>query len=136
MPCQNRYGCRCEYQKKENYNTALRKFPNLPENPLKNWECNQTEENTCPQFKAVPPRMSQEEFAKEQAELLQYIPEELKSTLSYMAYEEGHSAGHEEVIGILKSLVNSLKDPLKQLEARIRKEEIDKFREEYPSLSI
>jgi len=40
--------------------------------------------------------------------ILRDVPEELKGTLSYMAYERGHSGGDEEVINILRTLVNDL----------------------------
>lgn len=53
-------------------------------------------------------RMTDEEFDVQQNLLLERLPEELRSVLSYMAYERGHSYGHDEVISILRNMVNDL----------------------------
>jgi hypothetical protein len=63
---------------------------------------------------AAPKRMTDAEYAAEQAELLKDIPEEFKGTLSYMAYERGHSSGPEECISILRDLVSDLAEPIKK----------------------
>lgn len=75
-------------------------------------------------FRVIPPleRMTSEEFAEEEALLLAAAPEEFRSALSYKAYEDGHSAGHEEVLSILGSLLNWLEEPLAAYTARIRKD--------------
>ncbi len=46
-------------------------------------------------------RMTEEEFNKEQADLLGGIPPELHSALQHFAWDKGHSAGYEEVVGVL-----------------------------------
>lgn len=46
-------------------------------------------------------------------ELLSQVPEEFRSALSYMAYESGHSAGEEEVLCHLHSLIDGLKPAIK-----------------------
>ena len=52
--------------------------------------------------------------------ILKDIPEEFKSVLSYMAYEQGHSAGESEVDMILRNLAFELKPAIQKFEARIR----------------
>ena len=122
MSCQNQHNGNCpKYQKKEDYRQALRQYPNL-DNPLKDWECNEAEEKTCKKFLAYPPVMTHNEFINKKAEILKDIPKELHNALSGMAWERGHSAGYEEVINYLADLVNELKEPITQLETRIRKE--------------
>lgn len=70
--------------------------------------------------------MTEQEFTQKQAELLKDIPEELKGTLSYMAYERGHSAGYEEVICVLQGLVSDLHEPLQKLVERVSEEAREK----------
>jgi len=71
------------------------------------------------QQEPVKPRMTEEEYQKEQEEILAGIPQEFKGPLSYMAYERGHSAGNEESIGILRELVSDLREPIKAFEKRL-----------------
>jgi hypothetical protein len=78
------------------------------------------EEGTEKCFKPYPPRMTDVEFEAAQTEILTGIPEEFRSTISYMAYESGHSAGYEEVINYLRGLVADLEGPIKQFEKNIR----------------
>jgi hypothetical protein len=66
--------------------------------------------------------MTAEEFAGKEKPLLEELPLELRSAVSYMAYESGHSAGYDEVLNELKGLVGDLNEPLKAFEARIRAE--------------
>jgi len=80
--------------------------------------CLETGEEKC--HKPWPPRMTDEEFQLKQAELLKELPEEFHSTLSYLAYERGHSAGHEEVINILTDLCFNLQKPIQAFGKRIR----------------
>lgn len=61
-------------------------------------------------------------YGAESEKLLAELPPELRSAVSYMAYERGHSAGFEEVLGILKNLVYELKGPIGDLITRIRSE--------------
>jgi hypothetical protein len=121
MSCQ-RKNCGCKiYQKKELNRRARQQFPQI-ELPLEKWECDRSFESTCVDFKPYPPRMTDAEFIVQQDELLSQVPIEFRSKLSYMAYEDGHSAGMEEVIGILRGLVADLVEPIQQFEARIRAE--------------
>jgi hypothetical protein len=76
------------------------------------------------QQEPVKPRMTEEEYLKEQEEILAGIPQEFKGPLSYMAYERGHSAGNEESIGILRGLVSDLREPIKAFEKRLAKPHI------------
>jgi hypothetical protein len=66
--------------------------------------------------------MTDEEFSKEQTELLKDVPNEFKGALSYMAYERGHSSGHEEVINELRMLISDLQEPIKSFGERIANE--------------
>ena len=60
-----------------------------------------------------------EKLALERVELLEQVPVEFRSVLSSMAYDRGHSAGEDEVILILKDLVNELKPAIEQYTQRI-----------------
>ena len=66
--------------------------------------------------------MTGEEFNVQETELLKQIPPEFRSALSGMAYEDGHYAGYEEVLSILRGLINSLEEPIANFEKRIRSE--------------
>lgn len=104
--------------------SCQKKYTNsCPNNPFRQ-NCNENIEKTCKSFQPFPPRMTDEEFAKKQTELLKDIPKELHAALSYMAWERGHSAGYEEVIGDLQDLVSNLQEPLRDYEARVRTEMI------------
>lgn len=65
--------------------------------------------------------MTEEEFNTEQEELLKDIPEEFHPNLRTEAWDRGHSAGMEEVIGCLRTLINVIEDPLRAYTARIQK---------------
>lgn len=52
--------------------------------------------------------------------LLSQVPEEFRSTLSYMAYQSGHSAGENEILLILNNLVFNLKPAIDKFEARLK----------------
>lgn len=59
------------------------------------------------------------EFTESDYWLLQ-VPLEFRSTLSYMAYESGHSAGEDEILSILKNLIADLKPAIEKFEARLK----------------
>lgn len=107
-----------QYMKKAAYRDARRKNA-LIDNPLEKWECDEAYAKTCPQFVPYPPRMTQEEYTAAVADLLAGIPQEFREALSAMAWVRGHSAGYEEVIGILGGLVNDLKDPIHKFANRM-----------------
>lgn len=132
--CTGNTGCK-KYQKKEDYRQAKRQYPNI-DNPLEKWVCTAEEEATCKDHKPYPARMLQGEFGKKQDELLADMPEEFKSVLSAMAWEMGHSAGFEEVINYLKSLVDDLQEPIELFACRIRRQQLSELRKEYPSLCL
>jgi hypothetical protein len=119
MSCQKNHSCACPKIKRIE---QCRHAGISVDDALKNWFCDPLQEKSCKQFEAAPPRMTSEEFVIEQDKILKEIPEEFKSALSYMAYERGHSAGHEEVMGILKELVNDLKQPIADFQKRISME--------------
>lgn len=66
--------------------------------------------------------MTDEEVKKQYKEILANVPEEFRSALSYMAYERGHSAGEEEVISILRGLVDALKEPIANFKRNVEEE--------------
>ena len=65
--------------------------------------------------------MTDQEYTDKQKELLKDIPIEFHGTLSYMAYDRGHSCGYDECINILSDMVYELKTPIKQYTERILK---------------
>jgi hypothetical protein len=125
--------CRCKYidckkyQDKDNFRAALKAHPNL-ESPLKNWECNESEEKTCPNFKPFPPPMNGKSYEISRIEALKDVPKELHGALSSIAWDGGHSAGYEEVISELSELVYCLEEPLKKLQERIEREAVMQYK--------
>ena len=51
--------------------------------------------------------------------LLRDVPEEFKSRLSYMAYEDGHAYGQDEIESKLADLVSDLLPCIKDFEKRL-----------------
>lgn len=67
-----------------------------------------------------PPRMTAEEFERKQTELLAQLPEEFRGGVSFKAWQDGHSAGFEEVILHITELVDMLLQPIKEYTARLQ----------------
>ena len=59
-------------------------------------------------------------FEQQEAELLARLPEELRPTISYMAYERGHEYGREEVLSHVRQMVDDLEKPVQQLINRVK----------------
>jgi hypothetical protein len=53
--------------------------------------------------------------------LMNSIPEEFRSVLSYMAYERGHAYGDNEVELILRELIHNLKPAIDKYTERVLK---------------
>jgi hypothetical protein len=100
--------------------SCQRKHTSACVNPTFRQTCNSKTEAECKLFLPFPPRMTDEEYIRKQTKLLKDIPKELHAALSYMAYERGHSAGNEEIVIELHDLVSGLQEPLKNYEARVR----------------
>ena len=68
--------------------------------------------------------MTPEEYAVKEKEEFDSVkmPEEFRSAISYHAYKNGHSSGYSEVFIHLSDLIDTLKDPIKAFEKRIRTE--------------
>jgi len=66
--------------------------------------------------------MTTEEFVDEQKRAVCLLPVEFQAVLCGMAWESGHSAGYEEIISHLRELADSLRKPIDQYTARIRRE--------------
>jgi len=103
------------YKQKDEFKLAKRQFPSI-QSDIENWNCNVIYEKTCKDFQPIPPRMTSEEFNVKQDELLSELPEEFRSFVSSYAYDHGHSAGYEEVIGIMSGLVSDLKEPIRKFQ--------------------
>ena len=67
----------------------------------------------------LDPDRQEVEEVETQETLLRNVPEEFRAVLSGMAYEQGHSAGEAEVLGILRGLVADLLPAIKEFEKRI-----------------
>jgi hypothetical protein len=65
--------------------------------------------------------MTDIEFQAKQDKILQDIPKEFHGALSYMAWNEGHSAGYNEVLGYLSDFVYNLKEAIEKYTQRIKK---------------
>jgi len=66
--------------------------------------------------------MTDQEFNDKQDKLLAPVPQEFRSAISYHAYEQGHSAGNNEIIIHLSDLVDALLQPIQEFEKRITTE--------------
>lgn len=64
--------------------------------------------------------MNAEEYNLKEAELLKTVPAELRSWLSYLAYERGHSAGYSEVLSCLSDLVDGFPEAWKKFVAGLQ----------------
>ena len=59
--------------------------------------------------------LNEEEFFEYQTnKLLEQIPDEFRTALSYYAYRMGHSSGKEEVLIILKDIIFDLKESIEK----------------------
>jgi hypothetical protein len=76
------------------------------------------------QFSITPPleRMTEEEFQAEMTEILKDIPLEFSGFISHSSWEQGHSAGREEVASIAREMAGELIQPIKAYARRIKKE--------------
>ena len=118
MSCQLK-NCNCQkYAKKEQYRQAKRKHP-LIDNPLDGWQCTEAEEKTCSDFKPYPPPTTEEQFKVRQEEILKDIPLEFRGAIAYLAWEQGHSYGYDEVLIHVHELADNLKEPIKKYRERI-----------------
>ncbi len=63
--------------------------------------------------------MTNDEFHSRQELMLRLVPFEVRGALAHLAYEQGHSSGHENVLGILAELVETLEEPLEKLRKRL-----------------
>ena len=63
--------------------------------------------------------MTVEQFEAKQAELLADIPQEFHAAIRYHAWEQGHSAGYEEVLIYVSDLADALTQPIKDYTKRI-----------------
>lgn len=80
---------------------------------------NFTRYNTRPSVVPVPPpRMTSDQYEAERTEILDGIPPEFASFLGYQAWEEGHSAGYEEVINVLRGSTYDFRQHLEKYRAR------------------
>ena len=64
-------------------------------------------------------RMTPEEFASQEEELLSRLSPEVRSAVSWMAYDRGHAYGYEECLIHVQEMVENLEEPLQNLVARV-----------------
>jgi hypothetical protein len=116
MACQYKSTSCNMYNKKEDHRLAKKKFPNI-DNPYEKWECTSAIEKTCKQFKPTPSQLTEDDYNKAKMELLQNVPIEFRSALAGLAYDLGSS--NEEMLSILRNLVNALMTPITDYQERI-----------------
>jgi hypothetical protein len=75
-------------------------------------------------FEIYPPlaRMTEDEFNEEQEKLLKDIPKEFHGAFPGVAWDNGHSAGLEEVISVLSDLISNFKQPIEDYGKRLVEE--------------
>jgi hypothetical protein len=56
--------------------------------------------------------MTLEEFHIKQDQILLHLPEEIRSSVSWLAWQQGHAYGYEEVLGHLDDMVSALSQPI------------------------
>jgi len=117
MSCQSKHTCP-KYMKKQEYHQAKKKFPRIA-NPLEKWHCDEAEEKICSDFKPYPPPTTAEQFEVKQTEILKDIPLEFRGAIAYLAWEQGHSYGYDEVLIHVHELADNLKEPIKKYRERI-----------------
>lgn len=66
--------------------------------------------------------MTDYEYAEKQTALFVNIPFEFQSSIAYLAYEEGHAYGNQEIYIHLVNLISAFEEPIKKFEKRVRKE--------------
>lgn len=75
------------------------------------------------QYDITPPleRMTEQEYAEEMKEILADLPEAFRSYVESEAYEDGHSAGYEEVVTLARNMASSLKRPIAEYTESLKK---------------
>ena len=68
--------------------------------------------------------MNEKEYAEKMAEILEPLPEEFRSFVSYQAYTHGHSSGYasgyEEVLMLADNLMSDLLPAVEQYTQRLK----------------
>lgn len=64
-------------------------------------------------------RMTQEEYTEEMESILSDLPEEFRLFVSQQSWEEGHSAGYEEVVNYAQDYAYSLASAIKAYNQRM-----------------
>jgi hypothetical protein len=69
---------------------------------------------TISTYTVTPPleRMTADEYSAEMDEILAALPGPFRAYVGSEAYERGHSAGYEEVVGIAQAMADALKQPI------------------------
>ncbi len=73
-------------------------------------------------FNVVPPlaRMTDDDYNRELNEALNDLPDEFRDFISQRAYEDGHSAGYEEIVNLARSLATDLKPAVDKYTKRLK----------------
>lgn len=112
-----RYGKKSAYNKQEFCDVKIEKFV---------CSINQADWQTVSErLKVELPRspMQADDFEMEASEILKDIPESFANWIRGWAYDNGHSAGYEEILGYVSELAESLSPAISQY----REEIINKF---------
>jgi hypothetical protein len=109
------------YSKKEDYRLAKKQFPNI-DNPMENWQCNPEFASQCKHYDAPIKRLMEKEFQEKQCEMMQNIPAEFHNGIAYLAWEQGHAYGFEEVLLHLSDIIDAIEKPLEEYTKRILNE--------------
>ncbi len=64
--------------------------------------------------------MTNEEFIDKQQILLDRLPIEFHSEISYLAWERGHSGGYDDVLINLNDLVSALEKPIELFKKNLK----------------
>jgi len=64
--------------------------------------------------------MNEKEYAKKLAEILEPLPEEFRSFVSYQAYDRGHASGYNEVLLIADDLTHELLPAVEKYTKRLK----------------
>lgn len=73
--------------------------------------------------------MLPEEFSQKEKLLLieLEVPEELKSIVSWIAYEDAHSSSYEDVLSRIRDLWSNLKEPIEEYAQRVYENGMEDF---------
>lgn len=117
MSCQNKYSGMCEMNCQNKYGVMKGETKNCQ-------KCDIEIESKCQHFLPFPTAMTAYQYAEKETKIFfdNAIPQELQGAFSHMAWEQGHSAGYDEVWIVLQDLVSEFAEAVKKYGERRFKE--------------